>query len=898
MKRISLTGEDSPPRSIADSPEVMVGRPRTPNDHVRPSLYGLLTWIVVHCRLSRFRQSPHTSLHCAAVLHRAAQELTLLSQIAGVILFPFFGCLIGNWLMLASGQGQEFLREYGFLNTPRAESFMRMEPPQVDQFLGVLSIWTIVTWYTTQLLLTQVGPRVKNRLRPFGLARNLSVALPRFLGVCCFLPLALFYPLVAVETPDWILSVSVLAMFTTFALTVEATLNASAGSVQFNVSLQVISVVIGALSAVLFWRSKIPWFTSGGLALMFGGLLACLVSLVRMPPRATLTSLLSLLSSLAAIGTGIALFNSGLHTRAGLAFEFVCGAMFVYVFGWGRWFFESMWGPTRSGGSAHDGNNHRPSRTPPSPSRWVLTGTALVALALTYSIQASPLAIGHSLSALPLAILAISTIVVLGSIGLVLVPRLAGLPSSLVASIVVFVFLTVGRRQSQYVLRDVRPHSEATTHAEARPELRSHFLETRARRNLSQHDPVIVAVADGGGIRAALVTAFTLSVLDELTCYQFSRHLYAISAVSGGALGAAAFAAGVSEPQYRQMLRASGPSISCEGRAPGAQSARLVSFFLDDFLSPVLAAALFPDLLRKFIPLPFLGSRSRANALEETWEHAWGRHLLDGPNAFAEPFLHLYGGDLLYQVPLLFLNATSIEDGRRAIVAPVKLEYVDSWDLLAPVFVTGDLKLSTAVHNSARFPLLSPAGTVLKQIDASEKPTTEAALRLVDGGYFDNSGGTTALEVLAEIARIPGIAANDVLVLVISNEPRASSQRLCGKSLASGTYEVFQPATPGAVQPLAVPDVTEPVRAVVRTLDGRTTLAKRELLRFLGDQCDRFFEIGLTSRPGDRFDPPLAWALSSPTMDGLNDSILTDSRDRFNPDFERLAKKLQSGSDF
>jgi hypothetical protein len=33
-------------------------------------------------------------------------------------------------------------------------------------------------------------------------------------------------------------------------------------------------------------------------------------------------------------------------------------------------------------------------------------------------------------------------------------------------------------------------------------------------------------------------------------------------------------------------------------------------------------------------------------------------------------------------------------------------------------------------------------------------------------------------------------------------------------------------------------------------------------------------------------------------MDGLNDSILTDSRDRFNPDFERLAKKLQSGSDF
>jgi hypothetical protein len=73
-----------------------------------------------------------------------------------------------------------------------------------------------------------------------------------------------------------------------------------------------------------------------------------------------------------------------------------------------------------------------------------------------------------------------------------------------------------------------------------------------------------------------------------------------------------------------------------------------------------------------------------------------------------------------------------------------------------------DLRLSTAAHNSARFPLISPPGSVRNKNQAIVD-------RIVDGGYFENYGALGAKELaLAVHAVEPKLAP---LVIVISNDP-------------------------------------------------------------------------------------------------------------------------------
>jgi hypothetical protein len=53
--------------------------------------------------------------------------------------------------------------------------------------------------------------------------------------------------------------------------------------------------------------------------------------------------------------------------------------------------------------------------------------------------------------------------------------------------------------------------------------------------------PIIFVAAAGGGLRAAYWTAGTLGRINDATSGHFYPHLFAISSVSGGSLGSAAF---------------------------------------------------------------------------------------------------------------------------------------------------------------------------------------------------------------------------------------------------------------------------------------------------------------------------------------------------------------------
>jgi hypothetical protein len=323
--------------------------------------------------------------------------------------------------------------------------------------------------------------------------------------------------------------------------------------------------------------------------------------------------------------------------------------------------------------------------------------------------------------------------------------------------------------------------------------------------------PVFVIAAEGGGIRAAYWTAAVLATLEDATATSpvpFSRHVFAISGVSGGSLGAAVFDAVIA---HRQHLSAPDQGSRLE------EIDRVLS---QDFLSPTLGAALFPDLVQRFVPLPILDDR--AMALEKSWEQAWARAHPGDRDRFASPFHDLWTGNP-HAVPLLFLNSTVVETGQRAIVSPLATTSSEPDETFADALSVGrligtQLPLSTATLISARFTYVSPAGLI-----DTHREGILRWVRVVDGGYFDNSGAVTAQEIVRVIMQThDGMPSEDevghklrsmnVIVLHLPNEPLNSPSSLV-KSSGSITGDEW------------LEEILSPVRALLATRGARGTQA-------------------------------------------------------------------------
>ena len=268
--------------------------------------------------------------------------------------------------------------------------------------------------------------------------------------------------------------------------------------------------------------------------------------------------------------------------------------------------------------------------------------------------------------------------------------------------------------------------------------------------------PVFIVAAPGGGIRAAYWTATVLSTLEDQSLQptpssgeptpDFASHLFAISGVSGGSLGAAVFDALLAEKQLP-------PNQTFTSESEGILG--------EDFLSPTLASMLFPDLLQRFLPWP-MAVADRGAVLEEAWEQGWRTWLGPSSDRFAQPLRALWLPDTSPavrsggHVPALFLNGTAVGTGKRVVVCSLPIgdgphsELIDVEDVYTMLGNNPstkaapdvDMRLSTAAHLSARFTYVSPAGLL---------PNNE---RVVDGGYFENSGAATALEILRVVQTV------------------------------------------------------------------------------------------------------------------------------------------------
>lgn len=313
----------------------------------------------------------------------------------------------------------------------------------------------------------------------------------------------------------------------------------------------------------------------------------------------------------------------------------------------------------------------------------------------------------------------------------------------------------------------------------------------KQRQDLTEYStyPVFLVSAEGGGLRAASFTALVLSAIQD-RCPAFAQHVYAISGVSGGSIGAAVFA-GLAA---RYTKNQAGLPCNLNLNGPGDFQQRANAVLKSDYLSPLLAAGLYPDLVQRFLPFP-VQRFDRALALEQSFEQSWTSST--GGDEMSRPFFDLWPDFVNQSVPALFLNTTRVETGDRMVISnlyPLD-ERFDRLESLADVNWSLTLPLSTAACLSGRFPLVTPAGYIPVGKDA--KGRTLEKKRYVDGGYFENSGTATVYEMLASlrIGETEGAPPFQIIVIRIGNSvvPDKSAPPEATKYKRQGLGEVLSP---------------------------------------------------------------------------------------------------------
>lgn len=393
--------------------------------------------------------------------------------------------------------------------------------------------------------------------------------------------------------------------------------------------------------------------------------------------------------------------------------------------------------------------------------------------------------------------------------------------------------------------------------------------------DVSADIPLFIVSTEGGGIRAAYWTAIVLANLQDQN-ERFADHLFAISGVSGGSLGGTVFAA----------------QIAC-GIPPNAGSYlnHADAVLKNDFLSPTVAALLFPDLVQRLLPWAVFDDR--AIAMEKSWEKAWedtwsgdkkGNHDIQR-NFFKNPFdqfrIEMSVEAITKWVPLMFLNSTVVETGSRLIIHPLTFDSLangtalgKSKETFSDVFkdaidghaaLGSTVPVSTAVHLSARFTYVSPAGSVQNELSKRTKSANRNHrwIRLVDGGYFENSATITARELLNALEQYKeGVPPNHPLARIlpfmihISNEPIQYPKDL--ESKQRGKQAPFG-------------EILSPLFALMQTRPARGFQAREDLFNRCKSNHAHFclYDFGTTL--------PLGWALSMKARENMKAQL--NSRD-------------------
>lgn len=151
----------------------------------------------------------------------------------------------------------------------------------------------------------------------------------------------------------------------------------------------------------------------------------------------------------------------------------------------------------------------------------------------------------------------------------------------------------------------------------------------------------------------------------------------------------------------------------------------------------------YADFLNNFWP-KHVENFDRTIALEKAWEHSYAQ-VFNAPNdrnIYSTNFMSCYQKAIL---PAWFINTTEVETGLQCYISNVKAEkflFANDRDLFTHKLTIG-INYSTAVNFSSRFPIFSPSAALYKNDDQT--------YHYVDGGYVENTGAKTMLEILQSL---------------------------------------------------------------------------------------------------------------------------------------------------
>lgn len=402
---------------------------------------------------------------------------------------------------------------------------------------------------------------------------------------------------------------------------------------------------------------------------------------------------------------------------------------------------------------------------------------------------------------------------------------------------------------------------------------------------------VIFVAAAGGGLRAGYWTASVLARLNDCIP-DFNNRLFAISGVSGGSLGAGLYTAlvrngpgGLANTEGSRLRCPDHPTtISDPAAFKTPLQSQLTDFLEKDFLAPVAASLFFRDLPQALIPVQFIPDRAAIleRAFDQAWTDACALRSFDStcrePLQFSKSFLGLRGAGRW--TPLLFLNGTHEETGKRIITSYVGIDqgtFYDAFDFFD--LVGSDISLSTAVMNSARFPFVSPAGALTK---SGQDQSIMLNGHIIDGGFFENNGATTLQEVVdATMTYLKSKRPLDQwrpLIIEIVNDVEAQ-----GADLDRRKNELFPKRPDEPLEPMSRPyEETEFANQLFSAVTGLyATRTARGILasKMLSDLAVRkngydgeFVQFRLC--PHMRPSPPLGWLLTAQSRKAMDQLIL------------------------
>lgn len=439
------------------------------------------------------------------------------------------------------------------------------------------------------------------------------------------------------------------------------------------------------------------------------------------------------------------------------------------------------------------------------------------------------------------------------------------------------------------------------TWVRSQPELR-----TRQKAGAPGHTvPMVLVASHGGGMRAAYWTALVLDCIvgatpvgsaglqennlgpsrastcrdrrrNDSEVRQVASRIFLASGVSGGAVGLYAYAT--------EMLR--------RGVGDGAWIDRRLG---GDPLSPVVGWALFHDLPNHLLRLsPHRGggcsltigdhcvSIDRATILEDALDATSGTDpaLL---RATWDARRQQASGDRSSAVPLLLTNIATPYGGRAIASAadladwPNDAFYDGTPEPLGQVAEVSnmlcarhDIRISTAAVLGARFPLVSPAGRIYgncqttpgHRIDPDDYKTpcatgdTFCTTQMVDGGYVDNSGLLTLVELWPRLLRAV-------------KEQNAKTPKYPIAPVIVEIDNHYQDEVAFRAPPREEPETVIPVKALLGNRAALEEHARSFFVNGLPSTC--FVTIRPQVHPG--LTAPLGWALSPATRTELSEAL-------------------------